>query len=101
MEDYRVGFQKMFNERNNIAPPTFYIGTIIQVSPLTISVMNGQAYFIEGQNLKVCEALKTITGTIVINGVSQTFSSSIDLNVDDSILCYPFDSVNFVAIDKI
>ncbi|WP_297422084.1 DUF2577 family protein [Clostridium sp.] len=101
MEDYRVGFQKLFNERNNVAPPVFYIGTIIQLSPLKISIQDGQAYFIEGQNLKVCETLKTMTGTIVINGESQAFSIIRDLNEGDKILCYPLDSVNFVAFDKV
>ena len=101
MEDYRVGFQKLFNERNNIDPPIFYEGTVIQVSPLKISIQKGKAYFIENINLKVCETLKTITGNIVINGESQTFSITRDLNKGDEILCYPLDSVNFVAFDKV
>jgi hypothetical protein len=101
MEDYRVGFQKLFNERNNIIPPSFYIGKIIQLSPLKISIQDGQAYFTEGDNLKVCETLKKITGTIVINGESQTFSISRDLILGDSILCYPLDSRNFIAFDKL
>lgn len=102
MEDYRVGFQKLFNERNNEAPPSFYEGTVIQVNPLKISVMGGQAYFTEDINLKVCETLKTIGGTITIgNGESQTFSITRDLNEGDKILCYPLDSVNFVAFDKL
>lgn len=101
MEDYRVGFQKLFNERNNINPPIFYEGTVIQVSPLKISIKGGQAYFIEGQNLKVCESLRAISGTIEINGESQTFYITRDLNIGDEILCYPLDRVNFVAFDKL
>jgi len=101
MEDYRVGFQKLFNERNNVQPPIFYEGTVIQVSPLKISVKGGQAYFTENINLKVCEMLKTMTGTIVINGESQPFSITRDLNIGDEILCYPLDSVNFLAFDKV
>lgn len=101
MEDYRVGMAKWFNERNNIDPPIFYVGTIIEVSPLKISIQNGQAYFTENINLKVCESLRTISGTIVINGELQTFSITRDLNVGDEILCYPLDSVNFVAFDKL
>lgn len=101
MEDYRVGFQKLFNERNNVDPSIFYTGTVIQLSPLKLSIQDGQAYFIEGQNLKVCESLKTMTGNIAINGESQTFSIERNLNLGDEILCYPLDSVNFVAFDKV
>lgn len=101
MEDYRIGFQKMFNERNNVPQNIFYLGEVIETSPLKLSISNGKAYFIEGQNLKVCETLRTMTGTIVINGESQTFSITRNLNEGDSILCYPLDSVNFIAFDKL
>lgn len=101
MEDYRVGFQKLFNERNNVPQSIFYLGEVIETSPLKLSISNGKAYFIEGQNLKVCETLKTITGTIVINGESQAFSITREFNVGDNILCYPLDGVNFIAFDKL
>jgi hypothetical protein len=101
MEDYRVGFQKMFNERNNADPVPFYIGTVIQVNPLKISIQNGEAYFTEGENLKVCESLKTTAGTIIINGQSQICSITRSFNIGDSMLCYPLNNKYFVAIDKI
>ncbi|AQS09690.1 hypothetical protein CLOBY_18210 [Clostridium saccharobutylicum] len=101
MEDYRVGFQKLFNERNNEEQSKFYIADVIQVSPLKVSIMNGQAYFTDGQNLKVCESLKTIAGTIVIDEDSHTFSISREINIGDKILCYPLDNVNFIAYDKL
>lgn len=73
MDDYRVGFSKMFNDRNNVDPPQFQTGQVVSLNPLKISISNGAAYFTEGQNLKVCETLKTIAGSIVINGESQAF----------------------------
>ena len=102
MDDYRVGFQKMFNERNNVDPPSFYTGKIVSLNPMKISISDGQAYFTEGDNLKVCETLKTITGTIVIgSGEPQTFTITRDLKKDDEILCYPLNKKCFVAYDKV
>lgn len=91
----------MLNDRNNIDPSKFEIGTVVTVDPLKVSIQDGQAYFTEGQNLKVCESLKTITGTIVINGESQTFSIKRDLNENDEILCFPLNNKYFIAFDKV
>ena len=102
MDDYRIGFSKWFNERNNIDPPSFYIGKIVSLNPIKISISDGQAYFTEGDNLKVCENLKTIKGTIIIgNGELQTFSIVRDLKEKDEILCYPLNSKYFIAYDKV
>jgi hypothetical protein len=100
MDDYRVGFQKLFNERNNVEPPKFYIGEIIQVSPLKVSIMGGKAYFTEGQNLKVCQNLKISLIGNTSNGDTVTVKRTI--NVGQQILVYPLDSANnFVAFDII
>jgi len=107
MDDYRVGFLKMFNERNNVDPPNFYIGKIVSLDPLKISIADGQAYFTEGDNLKVCETLKNINGNIVLDSVSEygsiatNFTITRNLNIDDEILCFPLDSSNFIAFDKV
>lgn len=102
MNDYRVGFANWFNERNNVDPPEFQIGTVVSLEPLKISISNGGAYFTEGQNLKVCESLRKITGNIVIgSGASQTFSITRDLKKDDEILCVPLNSKYFIAFDKV
>lgn len=102
MDDYKVGFAKLFKERENVDPPNFVIGKIVTLDPIKISINDGAAYFTEGQNLKVCETLKTITGTIVIeNGDSQTFTINRDLKKDDEILCYPLNKKYFVAYDKV
>lgn len=107
MEDYRVGFTKMFNERNNLEQSVFYIGSVIQVSPLKLSLKDGQAYFTENDNLKVCETLKSLSGSIVLNNIPEHGSVTTDftitrtLNIGDNILCFPLDSVNFIAFDKI
>lgn len=84
MEDYRVGFTKMFNERNNIEQSKFYIGSVVQTSPLKISVQDGKAYFTKDDNLVVCDTLNSKT-----------------LNINDKILCFPLDSISFIAFDKV
>ncbi|EKQ51391.1 MAG: Protein of unknown function (DUF2577) [Clostridium sp. Maddingley MBC34-26] len=91
----------MFKDRENIAPPNFLIGKVVTLDPIKISINNGAAYFTEGQNLKVCETLKTMTGTIIVNGESQTFSIKRDLNENDEILCFPLNNKYFIAFDKI
>lgn len=101
MQNYNVGWANWLNERNNKEQLKFEIGTVVEVSPLKISIQNGAAYFTEDINLKVCETLKTMTGTIVINGVSQAFSIARDLNVNDEILCYPLNNKYYVAYDKV
>ncbi len=101
MDDYRVGFAKMFNDRNNVDPPQFQIGKVVSLNPLKISISDGAAYFTEGQNLKVCETLKIMTGLIVINGESQTFSITRNLNVNDEVLCFPLNKKYFIAFDKV
>lgn len=101
MDDYRVGFPKMFIDRNNVDPAKFEIGIVVTVNPLKISIQNGAAYFTEGQNLKVCETLKTMTGSIVINGESQAFSIARNLNVNDEVLCFPLSKKYFIAFDKV
>lgn len=107
MDDYRVGFQKMFNERNNIDPANFYIASVVQVNPLKLSIRNGQAYFTEDDNLKVCESLKSLSGSITLNNIPEhgsvttNFIITRTLNVGDNILCFPLDSVNFIAFDKV
>ncbi|EHI98049.1 hypothetical protein CDLVIII_1350 [Clostridium sp. DL-VIII] len=101
MDDYRVGFAKMFNDRNNVDSPQFQIGKVVSLNPLKISISDGAAYFTEGQNLKVCETLKIMTGSIVINGESQTFSITRNLNVNDEVLCFPLNKKYFIAFDKV
>lgn len=107
MDDYRIGFSKMFNERNNNDPPSFYIGIVVSLDPFKISISNGQAYFTEGDNLKVCESLKSITGSIVLNSVAEhgsittNFTIKRQLNLNDEILCFPLNSRYLIAFDKI
>lgn len=101
MDDYRVGFPKMFVDRNNVELPQFQIGKVVSLNPLKISISDGSAYFTEGQNLKVCETLKTMTGSIVINGESQTFSITRNLSINDDVLCFPLNKKYFIAFDKV
>lgn len=107
MEDYRVGFSKMFIQRNNKEQSTFYIGSVIQVDPLKLSIGNGQAYFTENDNLIVCETLKGLSGSITLDSIPEhesittNFTITRNLSIGDNVLCFPLDSVNFIAFDKI
>ena len=107
MDDYRVGFSKMFSARDNVDPPNFYIGKIVFLDPLKISIADGQAYFTEGDNLKICETLKSVTGNVVLDSIAEHGSITTNgtitrtLNIGDEILCFPLDSSNFIAFDKV
>lgn len=92
---YAVELAKELKNRDNQDVDEAIIGDIIEISPVTVSLFNGQAIFIEGVNCYVCESLRNIKGTITIDNIpgigSVTSNCTISrtLNKGDKVLCIP------------
>lgn len=106
--NYKVELGRLFKDRENIDIDESLIGDIISTNPISISILNNNAIFTQGDNLYICESLKSISGSIVLESVAEhnsivtNFSITRELNVKDKVLCVPLSNgQKYVIIDKI
>lgn len=107
---YSVGMAKLFNDRNNVPQQFSVLGTVINLSPLQVSIYDG-AYILDESTDYVCQSLRTIKGTIKISpfsdtsgddhNVNNTFEITRDLKVGDTVLCIPTENSRYIIVDKV
>lgn len=102
LNDNMIYLAKQFIKRDNIDPDETVIGDVISTNPLAVSLFNNNAIFTEGKNLYVCENLKSITGTITIDGEDKNFITTKELNIGNKLMCVPTaNGQKYIAVDRI
>ena len=79
-----------FKNRDNPKQIGHVIGTVVKVNPITVSVLDGQALFTDGDNLMIGDNTKGYTETVNITIDGQTHTAIIThngLNLNDKVIC--------------
>jgi len=106
--NYDVELGKLFKDRENQDVDEAIIGDIIKTNPITVSLFNGQAIYTDGVNCYVCESLKSIKGTIILDNIADHgtittgFTITRDLNIGDEVVCIPTaNGQKYIIVEKV
>nr|WP_279230660.1 DUF2577 domain-containing protein [Clostridium autoethanogenum] len=92
-------------KRNNPNKIGYVIGTVVQINPIKVSVLDGHAFF-SGDKLTIGDRLKGYTEVVTMSindgeNVTATITHS-GLQINDKVICqFTDDNQNLIVIDKV
>lgn len=104
-KDWKVGFAKMFKERDNTSKIGNVVGVVTKVTPLQISILDGNV-ILDAEDLYCCDSVlfKLVEETITVSGTQLTILKKVQrtFELGDLVLLAGDETENkWFIIDKV
>lgn len=97
--DYKLAQE--LKKRDNIVSDDPVVGTVINITPITISLFNG-AVILNDTNSYICSNLSVLNGTCSVDGKTGVCTIDRSLKVGDKVLSIPSNNgQTYFIIDKV